>query len=73
MIIGLIFNTTRVANVFPFPLDSTKPDVILSTSSPRITKASNIDVIVAFTKPIFGFQKSALNVGGGRITRQVPN
>lgn len=51
--------------------DSTKPAVGLSTSSPSITKEPNINVIVEFTKPVFGFEASMVEVDGGRLTRQV--
>lgn len=43
----------------------------LSTSSPNVTKDRDINVIVEFTKPVFGFQASMVQVVGGRITRQV--
>ncbi|TXG54876.1 hypothetical protein EZV62_020132 [Acer yangbiense] len=54
-----------------FLYDSTRPGVGLSTSSPSITKAPNINVIVEFTKPVFGFEASMVDVNGGRLTRQV--
>ncbi|KAF5206955.1 transmembrane protein [Thalictrum thalictroides] len=62
---------TPVSYITPiaFMYDSTKPDVKLRTNSPGVTKESNINVIVEFTKPVFGFQTSGLNVKGGRITR----
>lgn len=47
-----------------------KPGVRLSTSSPNVTKESEINVIVEFTKPVFGFEASMVEVIGGRITRQ---
>lgn len=47
-----------------------KPGVRLSTSSPNVTKESEINVIVEFTKPVFGFKASMVEVIGGRITRQ---
>lgn len=43
----------------------------LSTSSPNVTKDHSINVVVEFTKPVFGFEASMVNVVGGRITRQV--
>ncbi|XP_015571909.2 uncharacterized protein LOC8271447 isoform X2 [Ricinus communis] len=49
--------------------DSTKPEVGLSTSSLNATKASNINVIVEFTKPVFGFEASMVKVEGGKLTR----
>lgn len=64
---------TPVSPVSPliFLYDSTKPAVGLSTSSPSITKEPNINVIVEFTKPVFGFEASMVEVDGGRLTRQV--
>uniref|UniRef100_A0A7N1A4A1 Bacterial Ig-like domain-containing protein n=1 Tax=Kalanchoe fedtschenkoi TaxID=63787 RepID=A0A7N1A4A1_KALFE len=52
-----------------FLYDSTSPEIILSTGSPKVTKQSNIDVVAEFTKPVFGFDASAVTVQGGRITR----
>ncbi|XP_030953566.1 uncharacterized protein LOC115976435 isoform X2 [Quercus lobata] len=52
-----------------FLYDSTDPGVVLSTSSPNITKESNINVIVEFMKPVFGFEASMVKVIGGTITR----
>ncbi|KAL5717574.1 hypothetical protein ACHQM5_010557 [Ranunculus cassubicifolius] len=62
---------TSVSDVSPvvFMYDSTNPNVKLRTSSPGVTKEPNIDVMVEFTKPVFGFQTSGVKVGGGRITR----
>nr|XP_023876931.1 uncharacterized protein LOC111989373 [Quercus suber]XP_023893180.1 uncharacterized protein LOC112005161 [Quercus suber] len=54
-----------------FLYDSTNPGVVLSTSSPNITKESNVNVIVEFMKPVFGFEASMVKVIGGTITRQV--
>lgn len=54
-----------------FLLDSLEPGVRLSTSSPNFTKESNINVVVEFTKPVFGFEASMVKVNGGKITRQV--
>ncbi|XP_062173784.1 uncharacterized protein LOC133879273 [Alnus glutinosa] len=60
--------------VFPvapimFLYDSVNPGVMLSTSSPSITKESNINVMVEFTKPVFGFEASMVKVAGGTLTR----
>ncbi|KAG2714883.1 hypothetical protein I3760_03G048900 [Carya illinoinensis] len=52
-----------------FLFDSTSPCVSLSTSSPSITKESNINVIVEFTKPVFGFKASVVKVVGGSLIR----
>eukprot|EP00258_Populus_trichocarpa_P028065 XP_024444084.1 uncharacterized protein LOC7495787 isoform X2 [Populus trichocarpa] len=49
--------------------DSTKPEVRLSTSSPNVTEASDMKVIVGFTKPVFGFAASMVQVEGGKVTR----
>lgn len=59
------------ANCFPFLSDSMETGVALSTSSPNVTKDHSINVVVEFTKPVFGFEVSMINVDGGRITRQV--
>lgn len=48
-----------------------KPAVALSTSSPRVTKEADIKVIVEFTKPVFGFEASMVEIRGGRLARQV--
>ena len=48
-----------------------KPDVVLRTRLPSITKESHIDIIVEFTKPIFRFEASMVEVLGGRMIRQV--
>lgn len=59
------------ANCYIFLLDSTNPGVMLSTSSPSISKESNINVMVEFTKPVFRFEASMVKVAGGTLTRQV--
>lgn len=48
-----------------------KPGVGISSSSPSATKEPNINVIVEFTKPVFGFQDSMVEVNGGKLTKQV--
>ncbi|KAK9108488.1 hypothetical protein Syun_024499 [Stephania yunnanensis] len=64
---------TRISDVSPvtFLYDATKPEVKLISNSPRETTESNFDVIVKFTKPVFGFDSSTLEISGGTITRQV--
>ncbi|KAF8378009.1 hypothetical protein HHK36_029342 [Tetracentron sinense] len=64
---------TPVSPVTPitFLYDSTKPGVVLSTDSPGVTKETNINVIVEFTEPVFGFEASSIEVGSGRLSRQV--
>ncbi|GFS31083.1 hypothetical protein Acr_00g0015510 [Actinidia rufa] len=54
-----------------FLYDSSEPGVGLSTSLSRDTKDSSIDVIIEFTKPVFGFEASKVEVKGGSLTRQV--
>ncbi|XP_050233814.1 uncharacterized protein LOC126682252 [Mercurialis annua] len=70
---GLVIGRTGVpvSPVAPLTIlfDSTKPGVTLSTSSPNVTKASDINVVVEFTKPVFGFEASMVNVEGGKLTR----
>ncbi|KAL6011560.1 hypothetical protein ACLOJK_002008 [Asimina triloba] len=63
---------TIVSPVAPitFLYDSTKPSVRLSTASRSPTKESSINVIAEFTKPVFGFDASAVEVEGGRVSRQ---
>lgn len=51
--------------------DSTEPGVGLSSSSSSVTKESNIAIIIEFTKPVFGFEASKVEVEGGSLTRQV--
>lgn len=46
-----------------------EPGVRLSTNAPNVTKESNINIIAEFTKPVFGFEASMVEVTGGRITR----
>ncbi|KAF7819418.1 uncharacterized protein G2W53_024873 [Senna tora] len=64
---------TPVSPVSPitFLYDTMKPGVVLKTSSPSVTKESNINIIVEFTKPVFGFEASTVEVKGGRLIRQV--
>ncbi|XVF16198.1 hypothetical protein REPUB_Repub10bG0011300 [Reevesia pubescens] len=52
-----------------FLYDCKKPGVGLSTSSQNVTKESNINVIVEFTKPVFSFEASMIEVNGGRLIR----
>ncbi|XP_077250353.1 uncharacterized protein LOC143889862 isoform X2 [Tasmannia lanceolata] len=62
---------TAVSPVRPivFLYDFTKPGVSISTSSPKVTKKSDINVVVEFTKPVFGFYASGIQVEGGRLAR----
>ncbi|MED6172218.1 hypothetical protein PIB30_048006 [Stylosanthes scabra] len=61
-----------VAPVAPitFLFDSMKPGVVLRTNSVRKPRDSYINIIAEFTKPVFGFDASMLEVLGGRLTRQ---
>ncbi|KAM1769804.1 hypothetical protein ACFX11_044822 [Malus domestica] len=52
-----------------FLYDSVETGVGLSTGSQNFTKDRVISMVVEFTKPVFGFQASMVNVFGGRITR----
>ncbi|XP_038989295.1 uncharacterized protein LOC103718327 isoform X2 [Phoenix dactylifera] len=60
-----------VSPVMPivFLYDTTHPSVVLSTSSPIVTKEANINVVVEFTKPVFGFDASSIEVEGGKVAR----
>lgn len=51
--------------------DCTELGVRLSTSTPGVTKESSINVIIEFTKPVFGFEASKVEAVGGSLTRQV--
>lgn len=64
---------TPVSPVAPisFLYDSTEPGVGLSSSSSSVTKESNIAIIIEFTKPVFGFEASKVEVEGGSLTRQI--
>ncbi|XP_030485093.2 uncharacterized protein LOC115701432 isoform X2 [Cannabis sativa] len=57
------------ADLITFVYDSMEPGVKLSTSAPNVTKDSKINIIVEFTKPVFGFKASMVEVTGGKITR----
>ncbi|KAL6139426.1 hypothetical protein ACLB2K_057730 [Fragaria x ananassa] len=50
-----------------FLYDSMETGVALSTSSPNVTKDHSINVVVEFTKPVFGFEVSMINVDGGKV------
>ncbi|XP_028772478.1 uncharacterized protein LOC114729614 [Neltuma alba] len=62
---------TPVSPVSPitFLYDSMKPGVTLRTSSQSVTKESHINIIVEFTKPVFGFEATMVEVMGGRLIR----
>ncbi|GMP30081.1 hypothetical protein CsSME_00004910 [Camellia sinensis var. sinensis] len=62
---------TPVSPVAPitFLYDSSEPGVGLSTSSSRVTKESNVNIIIEFTKPVFGFEASKVAVEGGSLKR----
>ncbi|GAV64271.1 hypothetical protein CFOL_v3_07789 [Cephalotus follicularis] len=70
LLIGITGTPVSPVASLTFLYDSTRPGVGLSTSSPRATKDPNINVIVEFTKPVFGFEASMIEVYGGRVTRQ---
>jgi len=52
-------------------VDSMKPKVVLRTSSLTETRDFNINIIAEFTKPVFDFGASTVEISGGRLTRQV--
>ncbi|KAG5107698.1 hypothetical protein JHK84_044605 [Glycine max] len=64
---------TPVSPVAPitFLYDPMKPNVVLRTSSLTETRDFNINIIAEFTKPVFGFVTSIVDVSGGRLIRQV--
>ncbi|KAJ6298783.1 hypothetical protein OIU76_019859 [Salix suchowensis] len=68
-LVGRTGNPVSQAASLTILYDSTKPEVRLSTSSPNLTKASDMKVIVGFTKPVFGFEASMVQVEGGKVTR----
>lgn len=68
-IIGRTGAPVSAAAPVTFLYDSTEPAVGLSTNSAVVTKQSHINVIVEFTKPVFGFEASIVKVEGGRVTR----
>ncbi|KAL9277823.1 hypothetical protein ACSQ67_024948 [Phaseolus vulgaris] len=63
---------TPVSPVAPitFLYDPMKPKVVLRTSSLTETRDFNINIIAEFTKPVFDFEPSIVEVSGGRLTRQ---
>lgn len=71
LLIGRTGVPVSPSNSLTFLYDSLKPGVGISTSSPSVTKEPDINVIVEFTKPVFGFQDSMVEVDGGKLTRQV--
>ncbi|KAL2320299.1 hypothetical protein Fmac_029268 [Flemingia macrophylla] len=64
---------TPVSPVAPitFLYDLVKPRVVLRASSLTETRDLNINIIAEFTKPVFGFGASMVEVSGGRLIRQV--
>ncbi|KAK7336077.1 hypothetical protein VNO77_16606 [Canavalia gladiata] len=62
---------TPVSPVDPitFLYDPMKPSVVLRTSSLSATRDFNINIIAEFTKPVFGFGASIVEVSGGRLIR----
>ncbi|KHN40962.1 hypothetical protein glysoja_039369 [Glycine soja] len=63
---------TPVSPVAPitFLYDPMKPNVVLRTSSLTETRDFNINIMAEFTKPVFGFGTSIVEVSGGRLIRQ---
>ncbi|XP_017230653.1 uncharacterized protein LOC108205273 isoform X1 [Daucus carota subsp. sativus] len=62
---------TPVSPVAPLTLlyDSTEPSVWLTTSSEGVTKDPYINLLIHFTKPIFGFEASTVEAQGGTVIR----
>ncbi|KAL4378803.1 hypothetical protein GQ457_02G021090 [Hibiscus cannabinus] len=69
LLIGRTGTPVSPANSLTFLYDCKKPGIGLSTSSENVTKGSNINVVVEFTKPVFGFDASMIEVNGGRLIR----
>ncbi|XP_039009849.1 uncharacterized protein LOC120138461 [Hibiscus syriacus] len=69
LLIGRTGTPVSTVNSFTFLYDCMKPGIGLSTSSENFTKESNINVVVEFTKPVFGFEASMIEVYGGRLIR----
>ncbi|PON61303.1 Transmembrane protein [Parasponia andersonii] len=68
LIIGRTGTPVSPAPSITFVYDLMEPGVRLSTNSPNVTKEPHINIIVEFTKPVFGFEVSMVNVTGGIIT-----
>ncbi|TKY63063.1 hypothetical protein E2542_SST12928 [Spatholobus suberectus] len=62
---------TPVSPVAPitFLYDPIKPKVVLRTSFLTETRNFNLNIIAVFTKPVFGFGASMVEVSGGRLIR----
>ncbi|XP_017975918.1 PREDICTED: uncharacterized protein LOC18601011 isoform X1 [Theobroma cacao] len=69
LLIGRTSTPVSPVAALTFLYDCAKPGVGLSTSSQNVTKESNINAIVEFTKPVFGFEASMIEVNGGRLIR----
>ncbi|XP_016747956.2 uncharacterized protein [Gossypium hirsutum] len=69
LLIGRTGTPVSPVNSLTFLYDCKKPGIGLSTSSENVTKDSNINIIVEFTKPVFGFGASVVEVNGGRLIR----
>ncbi|KAL5059272.1 hypothetical protein RYX36_030876 [Vicia faba] len=63
---------THVSPTAPvnFLYDSKRPAVMLSTHRMR-TKDHNIQILIEFSKPVFGFNNSRVSISGGLLKRQV--
>ncbi|KAM7279476.1 hypothetical protein ACFE04_006610 [Oxalis oulophora] len=70
LLIAITGSTVFPVGPVTFLYDLTNPRVDLRSSSPRVTKDRNMNAIVEFTKPIFGFDGSMVQVFGGKLTRQ---
>ncbi|XP_061349296.1 uncharacterized protein LOC133294608 isoform X3 [Gastrolobium bilobum] len=59
---------TQVSPIAPvtFLYDSRRPAVMLSTYSMR-TREHNIQILIKFVKPVFGFNSSCISISGGLL------
>ncbi|CAL5203314.1 unnamed protein product [Lathyrus oleraceus] len=59
---------TQVSPTAPvnFLYDSARPEVMLSTHRMR-TKDHNIQILIEFSKPVFGFNTSCISISGGLL------
>ncbi|GKV26161.1 hypothetical protein SLEP1_g35510 [Rubroshorea leprosula] len=68
LLIGRTGTPVSPVTSLTFLYDSSKPSVGISTSSLSVTNEHDINVIIEFTKPVFGFQASMVEVDGGILT-----
>ncbi|CAI0457628.1 unnamed protein product [Linum tenue] len=71
LIIGRTGTPTSPVSPLTILYDTEDPAVGLSSDLQNVTKASRINFVAEFTKPVFGFDPSMVEVHGGKIARQV--